>query len=130
MKFWCTCFQFWLHSCNTLVEVLVLDLSKAFDRSSCSVLLNKLKPNDIDNKELQWFTSPLFYKGQVVEINKTNKPQGFFTYSGNSQGSMLWTPPVFFIFFNDFLDTLSKVELLMYVDDTVIYFAHRDMYVA
>ena len=43
---------------------------------------------------------------------------------------MLWTPPVFFIFFNDFLDTLSKVELLMYVDDTVIYFARRDMYVA
>ena len=42
---------------NKLVEALVLDLSKAFDTISHSVLLSKLKAYDIDNKELEWFPS-------------------------------------------------------------------------
>ena len=45
-----------------LVGVLLLDLSKAFDTISRSVLLNKLKAYGISNEELEWFASYLFYR--------------------------------------------------------------------
>ena len=52
-----------------LVGALFLDLSKAFDTISHSVLLNKLKAYVINNEELEWFASYLFYRSQVVDIN-------------------------------------------------------------
>ena len=48
---------------------LLLDLSKTFDAISRSVLLNKLKAYGINNEELEWFASYLFYRSQVVDIN-------------------------------------------------------------
>ena len=52
-----------------LVGALFLDLSKAFDTISHSVLLNKLKAYVISSGELEWFASYLFYRSQVVDIN-------------------------------------------------------------
>ena len=47
-----------------LVGALLLDLRKAFNTISHSILLNKLKAFGINNEELEWFASYLFYRSQ------------------------------------------------------------------
>ena len=92
----------------------MLDLSKVFDTISYSVMLSKLKTYGIKNEELEWFASYLFYRSQVVDINN-KRP-------GSILGLLL-----FLIFFNDFPDALKKSKVLMYADDTVIYYVHSDI---
>ena len=104
---------------------LLLDLSKIFDAISHSVLLNKLKAYDINNEELEWFAGYLFYRSQVVDINN-KRSNDFYIYSGVPPGSIL-RPLLFLIFFNDFPDAFKKSKVLMYADDTVIYYAHSDI---
>ena len=104
---------------------LLLDLSKTFDTISHSVLLNKLKAYDINNEELEWFASYLFYRSQVADINN-KRSNAFYIYSGVPPGSILG-PLLFLIFFNDFPDAFKKSKVLMYADDTVIYYAHSDI---
>ena len=108
-----------------LVGALFLELSKVFDTISHSVLLNKLKAYDINNEELEWFASNLFYRNQVVEFNNKRSNE-FYVYSGVLQGSILG-PLLFLIFFNDFPDAVKKLKVLMYAKDTVIYYAHSDI---
>ena len=98
-----------------LVRALFLDLSKAFDTISYSVLLNKLKAYVIDNEELEWFASYLFCRSQVVDINNKRSNE-FYIYRGVPQGSILG-PLLFLIFFNDFPDALKKWKVLMYSDE-------------
>ena len=108
-----------------LVGASFLDLSKAFDTISHSVLLNRLKAYGIDNGELEWFASYLFYRSQVVNFDNKRSNE-FYIYSGVLQGSILG-PPLFLIFFNDFPDALKKSKVLMYAEDTVIYYVHGDI---
>ena len=53
-----------------IVGALLLDLSKVFDTISYSVMLSKLKTYGINNEELEWLASYLFYRSQVVDFNK------------------------------------------------------------
>ena len=110
---------------KNLVGAVFLDLSKAFDTISHSVLLNKLKAYDIKNEELEWFVSYLFYRSQVVDINNIESNE-FYIYSGVPQGSILGHL-LFLLFFNDFPEVLKKSKVLMYADDTVIYYAHSNI---
>ena len=49
-----------------------------------------------------------------------------YIYSGVLPGSILGLL-LFLIFFNDFPDALKKSKVLMYADDTVIYYVHSDI---
>ena len=84
-----------------------------------------MKAYGIDNEELEWFASYLFYRYQVVDINNKQSNE-FYIYSGAPQGSIL-RPLLFLIFLNDFPDAFKKLKVLMYADDTVIYYAHSDI---
>ena len=46
---------------------IFIDLSKAFDTISHSVLLEKLSRYGIQDNELHWFTDYLFLRSQIVQ---------------------------------------------------------------
>ena len=54
-----------------LVGVIFIDLTKAFDTVSQSVLLCKLSAYGIKGVELEWFTNYLFSRKQQVVIQNT-----------------------------------------------------------
>ena len=47
-------------------------------------------------------------------------------YSRVPQGSILGLP-LFNLYFNDFVDYVSMANVLLYADDTVLYFAGKDI---
>ena len=59
----------------------MLDLSKVFDTISYSVMLSKLKTYGINNEELEWLASYLFYRSQVVDINKKRSNDLYYVHS-------------------------------------------------
>ena len=108
-----------------LVGAVFMDLSRAFDTISHSQLLTKLSAYGIRGQELQWFTSYLFHRTQLVEIDNirsSNQP----VYSGVPQGSILG-PLLFVVFFNDIVDSLKNSQIVMYADDAVVFYAHKDI---
>ena len=107
------------------MEALVSDLSKAFHTVSHSVLLSKLNAHGINNEELEWFASYLFYRCQVADINNKRSNE-FYIYRGVPQGSTLGSL-LFLTFFSDFPDALKKSKVLMHSHNTVIYYAHNDI---
>ena len=109
------------------VGAVFIDLSKAFDTISHSILLNKLSTYGIQENELAWFTDYLFNRHQVVEVNRKLSPT-FAINSGVPQGSILG-PLLFVLFFNDVVSCLTKDSILKYADDTMIYFSSTDFHV-
>ena len=109
-----------------LVGAVYIDLSKAFDTIGHAILLQKLQTYGITGKELAWFQDYLFYRSQIVELcNTQSKCEPIFC--GVPQGSILG-PLMFVIFYNDFVDYVSKSSVIMYADDTVIYVSDTDVF--
>jgi hypothetical protein len=108
-----------------LVGAIFLDLSRAFDTISHSMLIAKLKSYGISDKEIIWFNDYLFHRRQTVQIaSELSSPEPVF--SGVPQGSILG-PLLFIIYFNDLPDCLTAAKVVMYADDTVIYFANKEV---
>ena len=101
-----------------LVGAVFINLTKAFDTVSHSVLLSKLPAYGIKGVELEWFINNLFSRKQQVVIQNT-KYESEFISCGVTQGSILG-PVLFLLYFNDFSKTLFKSEVLMFADDTVV----------
>ena len=88
-----------------------------------SVLLSKLSAYGIKGVELEWFTNYLFSSKQKVVIQNTISEFEFIS-CGVPQGSILG-PVLFLLYFNDFSKTLFKPEVLMFADDTVVFYAGK-----
>ena len=102
-----------------------IDLSKAFDTISHSVLLSKLSRYGVNDMELQWFTDYLFLRKQIVQFNGVlSDPNPINT--GVPQGSILG-PLLFLIFFNDVHSPLRHCKIITYADDTVISTSSSDI---
>ena len=108
---------------NTIGAVY-LDLSKAFDTIGHGLLLNKLNTYRVSGKELNWFTDYLFNRTQIVEIENVRSDTEP-VYCGVPQGSILG-PLLFIVFFNDLVENLN-CHVIKYADDTVIYYANKDI---
>jgi hypothetical protein len=94
---------------------LFLDLKKAFDVYSHTILLKKLPKYAILGTTLDWFASYLKDRQQKVEVNSSLSTKKTFNISV-IQGSILG-PILFLIYIND-LYTASNLLKLMFADDT------------
>ena len=97
---------------------IFLDLSKAFDTVSHSILAQKLNFYGIRGIALSWFESYLSKRTQYVEF-KGQKSQMSDVKHGVPQGSILG-PLLFLIYIND-LPNCTHLNILSYADDTTLY---------
>ena len=104
----------------SVLYLVLLDFSKAFDKVNHQKLLLKLHRYGIRGPSLKWIQAFLSGRTQTVVV-ENEKSDTVPVTSGVPQGSVLG-PILFLIYINDLPDrTRSKVRL--FADDTAIYLA-------
>ena len=87
------------------------------------LLIEKLSRYGVRNSELLWFRNYLHDRSQVVQYENSLSPPSRIS-TGVPQGSVLG-PLLFVLFINDLPDCIIKCSILMYADDTVLFFSAR-----
>ena len=106
-----------------LTGAVFIDFQKAFDRIDHHLLLNKLSALGIENQEYAWFESYL-HQRTVGYQGVFSEPE--FIATGVRQGSILG-PMLFVMYVNDLANVVCNCSILMYADDTVLFFANPDI---
>ena len=103
-----------------------IDFSKAFDTVDHSILLKKLKFYGITDKNIVWFESYLSNRKQYIEIAENSKTDLKYVTCGVPQGSILG-PLLFLVYVNDLSNASRLLDLIMFADDTNLFFNHKDI---
>ena len=104
---------------------LFLDLSKAFDTVNHSILLGKLEDYGIHGLALEWVKSYLCKRLQYVKFNGVSSSYTEIL-CGVPQGSVLG-PLFFIVHINDICHLSNLYDLVLFADDTNIFFSHNDI---
>lgn len=106
-----------------LCGMVLLDLQKAFDTVNHSLLLSKLKAIGLNETAIDWVTSYMTDRDQVVEVNgHTSDTKS--VVCGVLQGSVLG-PLLFLLYINDMRDACS-CNLYLFADDAALLISHKD----
>ena len=101
------------------VDIIYLDIAKAFDSVSHAKLLLKLERYGFRGRWLDWFRAFLFDRKQRVRVRDSFSDTLSVT-SGVPQGSVLG--PVFFmLYINDLPLVVSQCYVRIYADDTRLF---------
>jgi retron-type reverse transcriptase len=114
-----------LHHMNDgkVTAAIFLDLKKAFDTVNHKILIDKLYLYGVKGKALDWFTSYLLHRSQIVNINASfSDPKNIDI--GVPQGSILG-PLLFIIYVNSLSDCVT-CKCVMYADDTTLLCSSSD----
>ena len=101
-------------------------MSKAFDTVDHSILLKKLQLYGITDKNLTWFQSYLSNRKQYIEIGENSKTDPKYVTCGILLGFIL-APLLFLIYVNDLPNVSRLLDPIMFVDDTNLFFNHKDI---
>ena len=115
---------------NKLTIGVFIDLTKAFDTLSHSILLKKLARYGIRGTNLEWFESYLRGRTMRVKIKSLTKPYTYSCYQelsyGTPQGSCLG-PLLFLVFINDLHNAVEHGLSLLFADDTTLLHSHKNL---
>ena len=101
------------------IDIIYLDMSKAFFKVDHTKLLGRLHQHDITVKLHDWFRSHLQgRKQQVAVLGDTSRE--FSVTSGVPQGSLLG-PVSFLLIVDDLPNTVKTSRVACYADDTKIF---------
>lgn len=98
-----------------IVGLLFVDFSKAFDLVDHKIILQKLSEYNFHKSSLDWFTSYLTDRKQIVKANDTTSEEGALT-TGVPQGSILG-PIIFLMSINDMPLYGSLSDITIFADD-------------
>jgi hypothetical protein len=101
------------------VDVIYLDISKAFDTVCHNKLFHKLSKYGIGGKLFSWIRAFLTKRKQSVVING-KMSSAVDVSSGVPQGSVLG-PLLFLIYINDVEDSLSFCKFKLFADDCKLF---------
>jgi hypothetical protein len=108
---------------NKVIDVLYIDIAKAFDSVSHIKLISKLELYGISGKLLIWIKAFLSNRKQRVVIDGTKSDWKEVT-SGVPQGSILG-PLLFLLYVNDLPKAIKNSEVKLFADDCKIYIAFK-----
>ena len=108
---------------DDIVISVFLDLKKAFDTISHSILLKKLYAYGIRGTAHKWFVSYLTGRTQYVALDD-HKSDILLLKCGVPQGSILG-PLLFIIYVNDICNVSNLLYKVLYADDTCVTLAGK-----
>ena len=109
---------------------IFLDLSKAFDSLSHTLLLKKLDLYGVRGLCNNWFNSYISNRNLQVKCHTLSSNQyeisnKYPVMHGTAQGSCLG-PLLFNVFCNDIYTSVNHCDLILFADDMTMYASHRN----